>query len=299
VPKFNRKLLRETYQAVRPIGISVLALAVVACIMAGEGWKGLSLVLAGFMLLLTGVIVVQVHRAVTALRRQSRDLREGAAQAEKHYISVLQRIVHFIEARENYTRGRCERIGNLAEAISRQLGLSEEKCDVMNLAGQFHDIGLLSVSDRILCKRSLLGSKEFQVVQQHSDVSCELLSPLESLAEVLPAIRHHHERMNGTGYPQGLRGQDIPLEARILAVADSYDAMTHDRPHRNAISPIEAMEELRRCTPAGYDEAPVNALAEVIHLDQLAKTMPVSRIVSCQPAPNDGAPVEIQVTGTR
>jgi HD-GYP domain-containing protein (c-di-GMP phosphodiesterase class II) len=262
----DMKFVRETYHAVRPIGISVLALAVLGCIMAGSGWKGLSLVLAGSILLLSVVIVVQVHRAVSGLRRQSQDTREGARQAERHYVEVLQQILRYVDSRETYTRGRSERIGNLSEAISRKLGLDEDRCVQLNLAGQLHDIGMLSVSDRILTKRSLMGSKEFQVVQKHSEVSCQLLSPLESLADVLPAIRHHHERMNGTGYPEGLTGGGIPLEARILAVADSYDAMTHDRPHRNAISPIEAMQELRRCAPAGYDPKVVEALGDSLNL---------------------------------
>ena len=151
------KFFRETYHAVRPIGISVLALAVLACIMAGSGWKDLSLVLAGSILLLSGVIVAQVHRAVSGLRRQSRDTRETARQAERHYVSVLQQILRYVDSRETYTRGRSERIGNLSEAISRKLGLDRERCAEMNLAGQLHDIGMLSVSEKVLTKRWLAG----------------------------------------------------------------------------------------------------------------------------------------------
>jgi HD-GYP domain-containing protein (c-di-GMP phosphodiesterase class II) len=291
----NLKLLRETYQAVRPIGISVLGLAVLACIMAGSGWKDLSLVLAGSILLLSVVIVVQVYRAVSGLRRQSRDTREGARQAERHYISVLQQILRYVDSRETYTQGRSERIGNLAEGISRKLGLNQERCAQMNLAGQLHDIGMLSVSEKVLTKRALLGSKEFQIVQKHSDVSCQLLLPLESLADVLPAIRHHHERMNGTGYPEGLTGEGIPLEARILAVADSFDAMTHDRPHRNAITPIEAVLELRRCAPAGYDAAVVEALAYSLHLPGLPEAEHVTAPVDPLPSARISQNVEVQV----
>ena len=291
----NLKFFRETYHAVRPIGISVLGLAVLACIMAGSGWKDLSLVLAGSILLLSVVIVVQVHRAVSGLRRQSQDTREGARQAERHYISVLQQILRYVDSRETYTQGRSERIGNLAEGISHKLGLDQGLCAQMNLAGQLHDIGMLSVSEKVLTKRALLGSKEFQIVQKHSDVSCQLLSPLESLADVLPAIRHHHERMTGTGYPEGLIGGGIPLEARILAVADSFDAMTHDRPHRNAISPIEAMLELRRCAPAGYDPAVVEALANSLHLPGLPEVEKATAMVAQSPAARKPQNVEMQV----
>ena len=110
---------------------------------------------------------------------------------------------------------------------------------------------------------------EFRTIQKHSEVSYEILKPLESLREVLPAIRYHHERMNGTGYPAGIREEEIPLGARILAVADAYDAMTHDRPHRSAMTPLAAMKELDRCTPHGYDRTCVDALAGMMHLPLL------------------------------
>jgi HD-GYP domain-containing protein (c-di-GMP phosphodiesterase class II) len=272
----NRSVLTEAYHAVRPIGVSVLALAVLACIMAGNGWKGLSLVLAGSILLLSAVIAAQVHRAVSRLRRQTEDTREAALEAERNYICVLQEITRYADSREPCTRGRSERIGNLSEAIARKLGLPEEKCLQMSLAGQLHDLGMLSVSERILGKRSLLGSKEFRIVQQHSEVSRRLLTPLASLADILPTVRHHHERMNGTGYPDGLAGENIPLGARILAVADCFDSVTHDRSHRAAITPMEAMRELRRCTPAGYDSKIVEALSQVLRLPNLEQVQEAS-----------------------
>ena len=110
-----------------------------------------------------------------------------------------------------------------------------------------------------------------RTVREHSDISYEVLKPLAMLAPVLPAIRHHHERTNGTGYPAALAGDAIPLEARILAVADAYDAMTHDRPHRQALSSLVALRELRRCCPSGYDSRCVEALAEVLHAPAMEK----------------------------
>ncbi len=252
--------------------MSIVAMALVAFAMAASG-PTMSFWLAGATLVLAVAVAWQVYQAVAGLRRHNDSIRSAARTAECHYISVLQRIVHFVEARDGYSSGRSRRIGLLAEAMAQQMKLAPARCELMNLAGQLHDLGMLAVSDNIVGKRALLASKEFRVVQTHAHVSCELLAPLESLQEALPAIRFHHERMNGTGYPQGIKREEIPLEARILAVADSYDAMTHDRPHRGALSPLDAMAELRRCTPAGYDPACVEALAAVVHLPRLQRAM--------------------------
>ena len=152
-----------------------------------------------------------------------------------------------------YTRGPSKRIGYLARRVGEELGLDHDRCRLLDLAGQVHDIGLLSVPDRILNKPNQLGSAEFRNVRCHSEASFEILQPLTFLADILPAVKYHHERMNGTGYPYGIGGEEIPLTARILAVVDAYDAMMHDRPHRAALPDVEALAEIRRCTPDGYD----------------------------------------------
>ena len=161
----------------------------------------------------------------------------------------------------------------MAEQIARKLDLPPQRCDQLRLAGLLHDIGLLAVSGNVLRKHGGFSAGEYESIQKHSVVSYELLQPMETLAEVLLAIRHHHERLNGTGYPDGLVGEDISLEARILAVADSYEAMTHDRPHRAAMTPLSAMGELRRCVPSGYDPRCVEALAAIVHLGELQEIM--------------------------
>ncbi len=278
--RISVKWLGEAYRGVGPFGASAGGAAVLACVAAAMGQLELALAAAGLTMAMSMALVAKLCRAVAALRRQCAGAMDGAQQAEEHYIGVLKQIIRYVDSRENYTRGRSERIGNLCESISQKMGMEAATCSQMNLAGQLHDVGLLAVSERILNKRALLGSKEFQAVQKHAEVSCELLSPMDSLGGVLPAIRHHHERMNGTGYPHGLSGTNIPLEARILAVADSYDAMTHDRPHRSAMSPAEAMAELRRCTPAGYDTQTVDALAAVLRLPELSR--PVMRETTAQ-----------------
>jgi len=220
------------------------------------------------MLLVAGVMIFHVHWAVSQLGKQSLTLRQAAVEAEGHYVNVLRRIVRIVEDRDKYTRGHSQRIGRLTEQVARRLGLPAAQCELLHLAGELHDIGLLAVSEGVLGKQTNFGTGDFRTVKRHSEVSYEVLKPLEMLHPVLPAIRYHHERGNGTGYPMGLSGEAIPLEARILAVADAYDAMTHDRPHRPAMTPAGAVSELRRCTPSGYDSQCVEALAAVVGMAQ-------------------------------
>lgn len=270
---------------IRAICIFLLAIAVAATAVAAFAWRGgehnrdallglpASFMLIGVIVLIGTLLLIQVTRALGALRRQSTTVKNAAIEAEKHYKTVLQRIIRFVEAREKDTRGRSERIGKLSHLIGRQLDLPAETCEHLQQAGRLHDIGLLAIPEAVLNKRGHMGGADFRTIQRHAEVSYEVLKPLESLAPVLPAIRYHHERMNGTGYPFGLKGEQIPTEARILAVADAYDAMTHDRPHRRAMSPLEAMKELLRCTPAGYDKTCVDALARIVNLDELLAAM--------------------------
>ena len=260
-------------QVIRITCFGIIGIAVLATAMAIKGWQMASFLLAGVIVLLGSLLVIHVYRALWTLRRHSSALRESSHVAELHYVGVLRRIVKYVEARDKYVNGRSDRIGKLAEMIARRLRLSDANCLLLNVAGQLHDIGLLAVSESILSKRSSLGSDDFRTVKRHCEISYEVLKPLKVLAPMLEAIRCHHERMNGTGYPSGLSGQQIPVEARIIAVADAYDAMTHDRPHRQAMTPLEAMKELRRCTPAGYDQSCVDALADIVNLNDLESVM--------------------------
>ena len=263
--------LSHADDVIRPVCVSLTAIGVIACAMAIQGWQMTSLALIGVIALIAGNLVFQVYRSVHYHRERSDAISQAARQAEEHYAEVLRRIVQYVEARDRYAVGHSNRVGALAEKIARQLDLSPRRAHLLRWAGELHDIGLLSVPGGILSEGGHIGVDGFRSIMQHSRIGYEILRPLQFLADVLPAIRHHHERMNGTGYPGELRGEKIPLDARILAVADAYEAMTHDRPHRPAMAPLAAMRELRRCTPAGYAEPCVRALENVVHLPDLEK----------------------------
>ena len=261
--------LADACQVVRPVFICVLAMGLASMAMALRGWNSVSAIMGVMIVLIAAVLIYQVQRSISKLRDQSAAVHTASLEAERHYADVLKRIVQFVESRDRFIEGHSERVGRLAEQIARKMDLPEEQVELLNLAGQLHDVGLLAIPATTLAQQTRLSVEGFRCVKQHSQIGYEVLKPLKTLEPVLAGVRYHHERMNGTGYPDGLVGEQIPIEARILAVADSFDAMTHDRPHRRAITPVDAMRELRRCTPAGYDPLCVDVLAEVVFLSSL------------------------------
>lgn len=275
------KVLGDGGQVLRPLCVSVAAIAILSAVMAWMGRQWATAALGGVILLIAGLAVFQVRWAVRLRDRDSQAVRQAADRAEKHYIDVLWRIVQFVESRDKHQEGHSQRVAELAARIARQMKLPKGQCEDLELAGRLHDLGMMAIPEQVLNQRGVLGVDGFSTVKQHPEIAYEVLRPLGSLADVLPAIRHHHERMNGTGYPDALAGEKIPLGARILAVADVYDAMTHDRFRRPAMSPLAAMEELRRCSPAGYDPDCVEALGEL-------KQLPRLRAAFC-----DSDPVEV------
>jgi HD-GYP domain-containing protein (c-di-GMP phosphodiesterase class II) len=275
------RLSADSAGIVRSVAISAAAIALAIYAMTIQTTHLAFIVFSAVALLVAAGAVLQVSLAVRELSQRHEALHQASIQAEHHYFKVLRRIVAAVEAREPYTRGRSKRIAFLARRIAEKLGLATGQCHLIYLAAQVHDIGLLAVPDHILNKPSRLGSEEFRAVQRHAEASYRILQPLASLQDILQAVRYHHERMNGTGYPHQLAGETIPLTARILAVADAYDAMTHDRPHRPALPAIEALNELRRCSPAGYDSQCVEAIEEVMNMRRLQE---VHQITAASPS---------------
>ena len=151
-----------------------------------------------------------------------------------------------IEARDPTTNGHCERLASRAVVLGRALGLSGEDLDALHRGGFLHDIGKVGVPDSVLLKPGPLTEGELAVMQRHPEIGDTLCAPLQSLATVRPIIRCHHERLDGSGYPNGLRGDDVPVLAQIVGIVDVYDALTSDRPYRNALHPDEAGRHLMR-----------------------------------------------------
>jgi putative two-component system response regulator len=160
-----------------------------------------------------------------------------------------------IEAKDPYTNGHCERLAKWAEGLGRRLGLTEEQCVALRRAGVVHDIGKVAIPEPILLKRGPLTAEERAIMQLHPVLGERICAPLKSFRLVLPIIRHHHEKLDGSGYPDGLRGEQIPRAARILQIVDVFDALTTDRPYHAAFSRDEALALIKQEAERGWWDA--------------------------------------------
>jgi HD-GYP domain-containing protein (c-di-GMP phosphodiesterase class II) len=185
------------------------------------------------------------------------------ARVEELFMSVIVSLTTAIEAKDPYTEGHSARVAAYSEAIGKQLGLSPERLDVIHRACLVHDIGKIGVDGTILGKGAALSSQERERMDQHPQIGEAILWPIEMLRPLLPGVRHHHEKYDGTGYPDGLAGEAIPIEARIMAVADAFDAMTSNRPYRNALPEEDSLDELKRNAGTHFDPRVVAAFEQI------------------------------------
>lgn len=168
-----------------------------------------------------------------------------------------------IEARDPHTSGHSFRVTTLAEGVARWLGWSESRLEALRIGGALHDVGKLIVPARILSKPGPLTPEELDTIRTHPAAGARLIEPIRTVRPALPYVLHHHERWDGNGYPFGLRGAAIPVEARVLAVADAFDAMTSGRPYRQAMSEHDALLELERCAGCQFDPELVHVFLTV------------------------------------
>lgn len=180
--------------------------------------------------------------------------------------TVLTSLALSIEAKDPYTEGHCDRLSKYSVAMGEKLGLSQELRVALRRGGLVHDIGKLSVPESILLKPGPLTPEERKIMEQHTIVGERICAPLRSFRNVLPIIRHHHEKWDGSGYPDGLKGEQIPLTARILQITDIYDALTTDRPYRNALSMEDALSIMHKEVQRGWwDSALMNEFEGIVH----------------------------------
>ena len=193
-----------------------------------------------------------------------RRVAEQARQIEQLFEDALLAIAGAVEARDGYTGAHIERVTNYAMAAGRECALGEDELRYLRVGSLLHDVGKIAIPDSILRKPGPLTDDEYEVMKRHPEIGAAMLDRSPFLRPALPGVLHHHERWDGGGYPYGLRGEAIPLAGRILAVADTFDAIVTARPYRPARSPEAAVAELERCSGTQFDPSVVEAFRRVV-----------------------------------
>ena len=191
---------------------------------------------------------VHAHNKLRAAYQQSLayavDLKTTHRRLQRSILQSLLGLANALEAKDEYTRGHSDRVAALARRLALEAGLTMRQADVIAQSGLLHDLGKIGVPEHILRKPGPLTQEEWAVMRRHPVTGSQIVAPIESFAEGALIVRHHHEREDGSGYPDGLSGESIPLGARVVAVADVYDALTSERPYRRALTHAEALERL-------------------------------------------------------
>jgi HD-GYP domain-containing protein (c-di-GMP phosphodiesterase class II) len=191
-------------------------------------------------------------------------------EVKETFFSTAATLAEAIEKRDPYTGGHVRRVVEISLTVGEELGLSPEEKETLHLAAILHDVGKIGIRDVILLKQGPLTPEELDHIREHPQLGAEILAPIKQLEAVIPAVRYHQERCDGQGYPEGLKGEEIPLASRIIAVADTFDAMTTDRPYRRRISDEEAITEIERCAGSQFDPAVVKAFMRAYRAGQIS-----------------------------
>ncbi|WP_312885301.1 HD-GYP domain-containing protein [Streptomyces physcomitrii] len=241
---------RAAWRGLFPRTLAPVAVHGLAGLMMAVLWRSLYGPLAALLVLLP------MHISVWVFAQYHRE--RAAHQA------TIRALVQAVDIKDGYTRGHSERVGRASQLIARELGLDDERVEVLRFAGILHDVGKLGVPTRLLRKEGKLTEQEREVIQLHPEYGHEMVRGIGFLGEARAAVLHHHERLDGSGYPYGLSGLRIPESARVVAVADAFDAMTSTRSYSRA-RPVEvALAELRRCSGSQFDPRMVHALIRAL-----------------------------------
>jgi HD-GYP domain-containing protein (c-di-GMP phosphodiesterase class II) len=201
------------------------------------------------------------------LRRAFEAERARRDEVQAAYLATVKVLAAAIETRDPYTGGHVERVAAYSVAIGRALGWEDERLATLEMGAALHDVGKIGIEDRILRKPDRLDDEEWAQMRQHPEMGARLLEQVPFLIASVGCALRHHERYDGQGYPAGMLGADIPIEARVVAVADTFDAMTSDRPYRNALPTSVALAEIERCAGTQFDPVVVAAFVQAVHAD--------------------------------
>lgn len=203
--------------------------------------------------------------------RQIKQINEKLAatykQLEQAYMESIETVRYTVEAKDTYTRGHSDRVSMYAVLIGKKLGLSDEDIERLRIGGLFHDVGKIGIPDTILQKQGKLSDDEYSEIKNHPTIGAHILSTATIFKDILPIVKYHHEKYDGTGYPERLKGEKIPYLARITALADTFDAMTSKRVYRDSLSIEQVKEEFKRCKGTQFDPKLTEVFLDILEND--------------------------------
>ena len=198
------------------------------------------------------------------IKRINEKLEDSKDQLEQAYLDMVQTLRYTVEAKDSYTRGHSDRVSEYSVLIGEKLGLSAEQIKTLRIGGLFHDIGKIGIPDSILLKPAKLTDEEYSQIKNHPSIGAHILGSAAIFQDIIPIVKHHHERYDGNGYPSKLKGEEIPYLARIAAVADTFDAMTSRRSYRGPIDVEHVKEEIKRCEGTQFDPQIAEVFLEIL-----------------------------------
>lgn len=198
------------------------------------------------------------------LSQRAEDLSQKNKALEKLSVGIIETLARTLEAKDQYTEGHSQRVADYATLVAQKLGLDQATIQNIQLASLLHDIGKIGIPEKILHKPARLNDEEFEYIKSHPTIAARMLEPLDILKPLVSWIEFHHERYDGKGYPRGISGNAIPLGARIISVADSFDAMTSDRPYRYAMDKDMALYEIKINAGTQFDPAIAKVFSKII-----------------------------------
>src|SRR6266481_3881952 len=197
------------------------------------------------------------------LQRFVADLKTAAEENRTLFLSSIQMLAGAVDEKDPYTRGHSDRVTRYSVLLAKELGLPEEEIEKIRISAQLHDVGKIGIEDRILKKPGALTPDEYEIMKTHTTKGASILRPVEMLKEMIPGIELHHESLDGRGYPHGLKNEQIPLLPRIIMVADTFDAMTTNRPYQAAMDPEYVLRIINSLANTKFDPRVVAAITSV------------------------------------
>ncbi len=221
------------------------------------------------------------------------DLKRAADENKALFMGSIQMLAGAVDEKDPYTRGHSDRVTKYSLMIAEEMGLDPGFLEILRISAQLHDVGKIGIEDRILKKPGALTPEEFEIMKTHTTRGANILRPVPQLREMLPGIELHHEALNGRGYPYGLKGEEVPLLARVIAVADTFDALTTNRPYQKAHEPMEALRIIQNLSGQRLDPRAVAALLAVFQRGEIRILKSLTQMIPMEPAVPTPAPLPV------